>query len=176
MIRALILIFCLILVSGCATKTEVIKTHPAEGALQTINKGNAVSSYNHVEQGRRLFLAGKYNQATKHFIRAITTNRENWEAYYHMGLTQQKQNRFDRSINSFKNALKHAPDRIETHAQITYSIAVSWEKEGHLERAGELYKKALTLNPTHAPAKAGAERIQLQADKTKRAKKDPKAF
>lgn len=176
MLRMLILIFGIFCLVGCSTTTKTIKTHPVDSAQKKINHGNAVSAYNHVEQGKRLYLIGKYNQATKHFIRAITNNRENYEAYYYMGLTQQKQNHFDRSISSFKNALKYAPDDILIHAQITYSMAVSWEKEGMMERANELYKKTLTLNPSHAPAKAGAERVQAKINKSHKKKRHPKAF
>ncbi|MCK5124835.1 MAG: tetratricopeptide repeat protein [candidate division Zixibacteria bacterium] len=176
MVRALIITTLLLFIVSCSSQTTVIKTHPVDDAQQTINKGRHVSSYNHVKQGRRLYLIGKYTQATKHFIRAITNNRENWEAYYYMGLTQQKQNRYDRSISSFKNAAKYAPDILETHAQITFAMAISWEKEGHLERAQELYSKTLTLNPSHAPAKAGAERVQIKTRKGKKGKIHPKAF
>ncbi|MEZ5357966.1 MAG: tetratricopeptide repeat protein [Candidatus Zixiibacteriota bacterium] len=176
MVRFFILMFGILCLIGCSSQTQTIKTYPSEDSGHTITRGNTVSTYNHVEQGKRLYLVGKYSQATKHFIRAITNDHENYEAYYYMGLTQQKQNRFDRSISSFKNALKYAPEDILIHAQITYSMAVSWEKEGMMERAGELYKRALTLNPSHAPAKAGAERIQLQLAKTHKKKKDPKAF
>lgn len=176
MVRVIALLFAAFCFFGCSTHTQTIKTHPSDTAQKKINRGKAVSAHNHIEQGKRLYLAGKYHQATKHFIRAITNNRDNYEAYYYMGLTQQKQNRFDRSISSFKNALEYAPDDILIHAQITYSMAVSWEKEGMTERAGELYKRALTLDPSHAPAKAGAKRVQLQISKSHQKKKNPKAF
>ena len=176
MVRILIALISLSVLFGCGGGATVVKTYPAEDGQLAINHGNQVSSYNHVEQGKRLFLIGKYTQATKHFIRAITNDGGNWEAYYYMGLTQQKQGHFDRSITTLKNALKHAPDDIEIHARITYATAVSWEKDGQYERAADLYKKTLTLNPSHAPAKAGIERAQLKAEELKPKEQNPKAF
>ena len=115
-----VLIVIMIFVSGCATKTVVIKSHPADNAPQSIKNSKASVSDNHLDQGKHLYFKGKFNQATKHFIRSIANNRKNWEAYYYLGLTQQKKKRFDRAIGSFNNSLKFAPNDPVIRAKINY--------------------------------------------------------
>lgn len=178
--RVLIILIAMgVLVSGCATKTTVIKTHPAETGPTELKHSKVIVSDNHLEQGKRLYFKGKYNQATKHLIRSIANNNNNWEAYYYLGLTQQKRERFDRAIGSFNNSLKYAPtDRI-VRAQIHYALGVSWENEGYLSKAGEKYKRAIKLNPDYKQAKVAAGRVKdkaLKAETRKKKAKGSKAY
>ncbi|MFH1700567.1 MAG: tetratricopeptide repeat protein [Candidatus Zixiibacteriota bacterium] len=167
----------LFFIIGCQSKTVVIKSRPVETGQETINKGQATSSDNHLIHGIKFYTAGKYKQAAKHFIRAISGNKENWEAHYYMGLTLQKQGRFDRAIGSFKYAQKYAPQDNLVLSRINYSLALSWENEGYFARAGELYTQAAKLNPKDTKARAGIERTKLKsANSNNKGKKNPKAF
>jgi len=176
---AAVLIALMILITGCATRTVVIKANPAEEAPQTVQKTKVVVSDNHLEQGKHLYFKGKYAQATKHFIRSIANNRENWEAYYYLGLTQQKTKHYDRAIGSLNNSLKFAPQERVTRAKIFYALGVSWEEEGYLQKANEKYKQAIQLDPGYSQAKVATERVRtktLQAEKGKKGKKGAKAY
>lgn len=174
------LIAIVIFAAGCTTKMTVIKTHPADNAPQSIKQSKAVVSDNHLEQGKHLYFKGKFNQATKHFIRSIANNRENWEAYYYLGLTQQKKDRYDRAIGSLNNSLKFAPPDQEIRAKINYALGISWEHEGYLVKANDKYKKAYKLNSKYTQAKVAIDRIKtktLKAEKIKKSrKKGDKAF
>jgi tetratricopeptide (TPR) repeat protein len=175
----IILIAIAILVTGCATKTTVIKTHPAENGPTDIKHSKVIVSDNHLEQGKRLYFKGKYNQATKHFIRSIANNSENWEAYYFLGLTQQKKERFDRSIGSFNNSLKFAPADRMIRSQINYALGLSWEQENYLAKAAEKFNKAIKLNPNYTQAKVAAGRVKdktLKAETRKKKGKGKKTY
>lgn len=172
-----ILMAVLIFIIGCQTKTVVIKTRPVETEQGTIKKGQKISSDNHFNQGKKFYTVGKYKQASKHFIRSISKNKNNWESHYYLGLTLQKQGRFDQAIGSFNYARKCAPKDNIIHASLSYSLGLCWENEGYFARAGELYVKAAKLNPKHDKAKAGIGRTKIKAAKAnKKRKKNPKAF
>jgi Flp pilus assembly protein TadD len=170
----------LALMVGCTTRTVVIKDHPADTAPQQVKKTKIKVSDNHLEQGKRLYFREKYSQATKHLIRSIANDNTNWEAYYYLGLTQQKRKRFDRAIGSFNNSLKYVPSGAQLRAQIFYALGVSWEKEGYLEKARQMYTQAVQLNPEYAQAKVANDRVKaklLTAEIKKKTKKQGgKAF
>lgn len=177
---AVILAIMLALMVGCATRTVVIKDNPAETASQQVQKTKVKVADNHLEQGKRLYFQGKYNQATKHLIRSIANDNTNWETYYYLGLTQQKRERFDRAIGSFNNSLKFVPNDPTIKAQIFYALGVSWEEEGYLQKAKQMYTQAVQLNPQYSQAKVANDRVKarlLTAEIQKKTKKQGgKAF
>ncbi len=174
-----VFIAIMIFAAGCATRTVVIKTHPADEAPQTIQNSKTIVADNHLEQGKHLYFKGKYDQATKHFVRSIANNRRNWEAYYYLGLTQQQQKRHDRAIGSFNNSIKYVPADVETRARVYYALGISWEEEGYLVNAKEKFKMALKFQPGYTQARVAIERVNnkaLQAESRKKTRKDAKAF
>ncbi len=171
MYRLIILITVLVLAAGCGTKTVVIEPHPTD-TPQTVKKSKAIVSDNHLEQGKKLYYKGKYKQAIKHFVHSISNNKENWEAYYFLGLAQQKQKRFDRAIGSFNNSLKYAPIDRAIRAKIHYSTGICWEEEGYLYRAKDKYTQAVRLDPRLDSAKAGLERVTTKTVQAENEKKE----
>jgi tetratricopeptide (TPR) repeat protein len=167
-------------ITGCTTRTAIIKTHPTDDAGQSMQSGKKVASTGHLEQGKRLYYRGKYNQAIKHLIRAIANDRKNWESYYFLGLSQQKKKQYDRSIGSFNNSLKYCPPNPLIQAKVHFSLGLSWEQEGYFHRAQEKYVLALDFNPKYTNAKMGIDRVKakaLKAEKNKKKKKKgSKAF
>lgn len=165
----------ILLLAGCASKTVVVKTHPREIPPPAISQGQEVSSGNHVEQGKKFYLAGKYQQAIKHFTAAISRNPNNWEAHYYLGLSQQQTGRYDQAIHSLNNSLKYSPNDSMTRSLINFSLGISWEKEGYFARALELYSLTVQLSPGHADAKTAMERVKIKASVDKKTKRNPKA-
>lgn len=160
-----------VLVTGCATKTVVISSRPADNASDSISKSKAIVTANHLEQGKHLYAAGKYGQAVKHFVRCISTDNQNWEAYYYLGLAQQKQTRFDRAIGSLNNSLKFAPPSNQVRAGIFYALGVSWENEGYLDKAHNYYKEASRLDPRLSTAQTAIGRVEAKRLKAESGKK-----
>ncbi|MCP4569744.1 MAG: hypothetical protein GY841_19360 [FCB group bacterium] len=164
---------------GCSTKTTTIKTRPTDEASSIMKNSNIISSNQHLQQGKHLYLKGKYKQATKHLTRSITGYGENWEAHYYLGLCQQKSERFDRSIGSLSKSLKYCPVKHRLRGNIFYALGISWENENYLHKASEKYREAQRLNPELVEAKAALIRIEIKtakADKKMKKKKTTKAF
>ena len=162
---------------GCATKTTIIKTSPIDEAPESFKQSQTIVSDNHLEQGKKLYFAGKYEQAVKHLVRSIASNSENWETYYYLGLVQQKKERFDQAIGSFNNSLKYAPADNRTKAKITFSLAFSWEQEGYFDQARERYLQAMNLDPDLQSAQAAIDRVKAKTEKADKKKKlGEKAF
>lgn len=172
-----ILVALIMLLAGCTKKVEIVQVVPAENGPAAIKQSKMIVSDNHLEQGKHMYYKEKYPQATKHLVRAIANDAHNWDAYYYLGLVQQKQQQWDRSIGSFNNSLKFCPQASPFLGDIYIAIGFSWEKEGFLDKAGEKYNYALKINPEHAGARAGLERIKDKQTKAEKKKKmDKHAF
>jgi tetratricopeptide (TPR) repeat protein len=163
--------------AGCTVKKVAVETHPTDNAPETIKQSKIIVSDNHLAQGKKLYYQGKYNQAIKHFVRSIANDRENWETYYYLGLAQQKQGRYDRSIGSFNNSDRYAPPEREILAKISLALGESWEEEGYLDRATEKYSQAARLNPKLDSARVALERVKgktLKVEKEKQSRQKSK--
>jgi tetratricopeptide (TPR) repeat protein len=172
MYRLIVLIAVFAFIIGCSTKTVITEPHPTDSAPQTIKQSKVTVSDNHLDVGKKLYFKGKYNQATKHLVRSIANNKENWEAFYFLGLTQQKQERYDRAIGSFNNSLKYAPINRSVRAKIHFALGISWEEEGYLYRAKDKYSQAARLDPRLDSAKVGIERVTAKTLKAEKEKKE----
>jgi len=168
---AITLIAAIIITAGCTVKRVNVQTQPTDSSTQTIKQSKVIVSDNHLNQGKKLYFKGKYNQAVKHFVRSIANNRENWEAYYYLGLAQQKQERYDRSIGSFNNSLRYVPmDRVIV-AKINLALGESWEEEGYLDRATEKFSQAARLDPKLNSARLALKRVHAKTLKAEQEKK-----
>lgn len=171
---AITLIAVIVFAAGCTVKKVAVETHPTDNPPQTIKPSKVIVSNNHLEQGKKLYYQGKYDQAVKHFVHSIANDRENWETYYFLGLTQQKQERYDRSIGSFNNSVRYAPPDREVLARINLALGESWEQSGYLDRATDKYSQAVRLNPKLDSAKVALERIKIKTMKAEQEKKSRK--
>jgi len=174
-LAALTLIF---LLNGCAKRAEVADIFPTDDASQVFKQSEDQVSDDHLAQGKQMYRKGEYGQAIKHLIRALDNNQQNWEAYYYLGLVEQKQGQYDRSIGAFNNCLKYCPSAHPLLTEIYFALGESWEKEGYLDKAKEKYGLSLGINPELPAAKSALERIkqrELKADAAK-TKEDKGAF
>ena len=152
-----------LLLSGCTSTTETIKTRPADETSSSLKNGSTIASANHLELGKMLHREGRWRQAIKHLTRSIAGDRENWEAHYYLGLCQQKIGRFDRAIGSFSNSLKYCTAEPIVIGNIYYGLGLSWEKEGYWHKAAETYATAQQLNPALVKAEAGLKRVEAKS-------------
>lgn len=155
-------------VAGCSQQAPNIRESAIDEASQEIRSSESLSSDNQLLAGKEQYLKGDYRQAAKHLLRAITNNRQNWEAHYYLGLTQQKLNKYDQAVESFRTSLRYcSPDRQAT-ARINYALGASYEKLGYLPKAREQYANAVTLWPDFTEAKDAVARLAGQATKAPR--------
>ncbi len=174
MYKTAIIISIGLLLTACSSSHKTVQTLPAKDGEKVMNKGQAIATDNHLEQGKALYFKGKYKQAAQHLVKVITTDFENWEAHHFLGLCQQRQKRYDRSIGSFNNALKFCPAEKQTLAKISYHLGLSWEREGYLYKAAEKYEYALKLDPRLAAARAGSDRVKAKTEKAEKSAKAKK--
>ena len=115
----------------------------------------------------------------KHFMRAISRDKDNWEAHYYFGLTQQKLGYYDRAIGSFTYSLRCCPTDKIIIAKITCALGQSWENQGYPDRARDNYTKALKLDPANLEAGVSLKRVEAamaKADMKKEKKNKEKTY
>ena len=158
---------------GCNTVT-VIRSRPAMETIKHIYPSKKIVSNNHCEQGKKLFFKGKHKQASKHFVRAIGNNPNNWEAHYYLGLCQQKAGHHKRAIVSFDNGLNHAPPNKRVIAEIMFCSGYSLEQIGQYRKAEKKYSLSLKTDPSYIDARKGIKRAKAKLTKAEALKKKDK--
>lgn len=148
-----------LVVGGCARQSPDIRQSAVDEATQEIRASETLSSDNQLTAGKEEYLKGEYRQAAKHLLRAITNNRQNWEAHYYLGLTEQKLGKHEQAVESFRTSLRYCTPERQATARIDYALGYSYEKLGHLPKAREQYAHAVTLWPDYAEAKEAAARL-----------------
>ncbi len=81
-------------------------------AKGTFNLGDAMYQQENYEESTKLF---------SEIIERNTTKSEKAAAYYNLGNTQMKENKFQESIDSFKNSLRLNPDETNTKYNLEYA-------------------------------------------------------
>lgn len=146
-------------VVGCSQQAPDIRESAVDEASQEIRASETLSSDNQLLAGKEQYLKGDYRQAAKHLLRAITNNRQNWEAHYYLGLTEQKMGKQDQAVESFRTSLRYCPPEREATARINYALGYSYEKLGNSPKAQEQYAHAVTLWPDYTEAKEAMARL-----------------
>ena len=158
---------------GCSQQAPDIRESAIDEASQEIRSSEALSSGNQTMAGKEQYLKGDYRQAAKHLLRAIANNHQNWEAHYYLGLTQQKLNKDDQAVESFRTSLRYCTPEREATARINFALGASYEKLGYLPKAREQYHNAATLWPDFAEAKDAVARLDSRLPKTQPPPEEP---
>jgi tetratricopeptide (TPR) repeat protein len=173
--RIIPLVVLILFLVGCNAHRTVIvvdETQQSQTSHDKISKGDIQASHNHVLNAQKFYVKGKYKQAAQHLSKAIEKNPTNWEAYYYMGMIEQKQNYWHRSIGSFNKALSYCPDNNQTKATLHFSLGVSWEKSEYWDKAYEQYAAARLLDPKNVKADRNAKLMKEKIHHAKKNKKD----
>ncbi len=164
--RTAIMVLALgLMISGCSQQAPDIRGSAVDEASRDIRSSETLSSGNQLLEGKLQYEKGQYNQAAKHLVRAIANDRQNWEALYYLGLTEQKLGQYDRAVDPLKSSLKYSPPDRQISARINYALGVSWEKTGYLPRAREQYVIAVSLWPELLEAKDALTRLDTSRAK-----------
>jgi lipoprotein NlpI len=95
------------------------------------------SSKIYVENGRKSFEKGNYDQAIKKFKRAIQFNRNNDVAYYMLGVSYFNKSDYDNAISIYNQAIKLNPNDADKYINLAIADDTAFAN----------YKKALQINP-----------------------------
>ncbi|MBN2227282.1 MAG: tetratricopeptide repeat protein [candidate division Zixibacteria bacterium] len=160
-----LLCIILLVITGCSKK-ETSLTVPAEQWDQANHPGNQqvneTASNQHLQQAKVAYSKDKYKQAIQHCEKAIMFNRQNWEAYYYIGLSMQKRREYADAIDMLQNGLNHSPQNNFVKSELHYAIGYSWEKLGKLDNAKTAYTTALAFNPENHSAQQAKNRIKIE--------------
>jgi tetratricopeptide (TPR) repeat protein len=91
---------------------------------------------------------GNYQEAFRHFIKAIDLNPMDAESHYGRGTAYSHEGQYDRAISDYTKALEINPK----HAEAYCNRGNAYCRKGEYDRAISDYTKALEINPTGAEA------------------------
>jgi Tfp pilus assembly protein PilF len=92
--------------------------------------------------------AGRLEEATKAFKKAIKLNPNYPDSYNNLGVNLKDQGRLEEAIDAYKKALSIKPDYAEAYLNIGSAL----KDEGKLEEAIDAYKRALSIKPDYVSA------------------------
>lgn len=143
-----------------------------------------------VALGYTHFLKGDNRQAIKELKQAIEIDKNNFDAYYNLGLVYSDGEKLDDALETFQKAVEIAPRDYKGHLQkgivyrkmkmfkeaidslavanklvphnadIIYQIGIVAEAKGDLKTAVGIYKDALSYDPLYKDAAEALKRLQ----------------
>lgn len=137
-----LLIGCVImaLVCGCGLRSEPETKEKKQVALPVQDRPT-VSKQDGLQIAAQLIREGKVTDAIRFLDQAIMEDPANVQAYILLGQTYMHLNEFDRSVDSFRAALRVAPDM----GEIYYMLAIVNGLRGRKDLAVTNAEKALLL-------------------------------
>jgi protein O-mannosyl-transferase len=102
----------------------------------------------HNNLGASLYLKGKVDEATTHFIKALNIMPDYDESLTNLRVSLGANNSIDQAIKKIEKLLKIYPE----NAGLYYNLGVMRKRKGELDKAVEQYKKALLYHSRFAQA------------------------
>lgn len=165
----LVSLFALAALSGCASRKVVIIQTEKPGPPAAKNKGQAIASQKHVDNGLKQLNKGHYKQAADQFRLAVDKDPSNWEAHYYLGLTLQRWKRYRESTDYFILAIDLNPRDKVWVSKVRLHLGITLEYQGRYRDAEREYQLAMSLNPRN---KEASERWQRVSKKNKHKAKE----
>ena len=94
------------------------------------------------------YKAGNLNVAISKYKKAISLNKNFWQAYYNLGLVQKNMGQIPAAIGNYNTSLSINPN----YDRGWYSLGIAYKDNGELKKAEEAYKKAIQLNEKYEKA------------------------
>lgn len=113
------------------------------------------------DAGYYFYLREQYGEAEKLLRRAVDRDAKNQAARNNLGLVLGRQGRFQESYAVFRDA---GPE-----AQATNNLAFVYAQKGDVQKAEQLYSRAVSLNPKLKPAAESLVQIAQHKDRNTRA-------
>lgn len=98
--------------------------------------------------GEALDRHGKYDDAVRHYLKALKMNPNYAEAHYDLGVTLERQGNSDAAVRHYLEALRIKPGDARVHN----NIGVIRANQGKFNAAVDHYQKALQIRPDYAVA------------------------
>ena len=120
-----------------------------------------------IARARECFENENFARAKRLCERTLAVNGENAEAYFILGTIEMCRGRYAYAIPPLEKSLELAPDKADVMAQ----LAFSHQKERHVQKALETFKKALKIDPENFQALYGLGACQIPLGETIEARK-----
>lgn len=104
---------------------------------------------------------GELEQAMTEWRAILERDRDHRDALYSMGLAWFRLQRFDRASHWFEQVLQGNPEdapALENLANALTNLGVERDRQGNVDEAVALWRRALQLQPDHPVARANLER------------------
>lgn len=95
------------------------------------------------QEGTKLMLEKKYQEAVEFLKKALTLNPEFSEAYYNLGLSYERLGEYNDAIENLNEAIKRSPDDANAH----YALGYSYFQKRKYKQAVESFEHAARLKP-----------------------------
>jgi tetratricopeptide (TPR) repeat protein len=123
---------------------------------------NMAASEEFLKLAKRAYADENYGMTINNCENAIDLNHRNWSAHYYLGLAMQKKREYAVSIEAFMVSLKFSPDSKYIKSDLHYSIGLSFERQGDLDKAHQEYVTALNFNSENSSAKTARNRVKIE--------------
>jgi tetratricopeptide (TPR) repeat protein len=113
--------------------------------------------------GRRLFVAGRLDEAIAAYREAIRLNPSYDSAYYNLGIALMSKGLREEAMAAYRQALHLKPDNVDAHVNLGAALAQSGDLLGAIEH----FKTALGLQPDLLEARANIEIAERQLERNR---------
>jgi tetratricopeptide (TPR) repeat protein len=113
--------------------------------------------------GRRLFAAGRLDEAIAAYREAIRLNPSYDTAYYNMGIALMSKGLREEAMAAYRQVLHLKPDNVDALVNLGAALAQSGDLPGAIEH----FKKALSLQPDLLEARANIEIAERQLERNR---------
>lgn len=131
------------------------------------------SAHDLVEEGNKLFAQSDYEGALKKYLEAQALEPNAPELHFNIGDVQFGKGKFDEAGAEFRRVLEKSKDKRLIPA-LAYNLATAAAKQGQTERAIELYKAAVKLDPKDVEARHNLGVLLAQKEQQKQQQGDKK--
>ena len=92
---------------------------------------------------------GQTDAAIGHYQRLLTRQPGYAAAYFNVALLYKKGKRYSDALSAYEEAIKHGIDDVQ---EVYSNLGVLYSEMRQREKAGEMYERALNVDPTYVPA------------------------
>ncbi len=117
--------------------------HDAETLWRDTLRKNPNCWLAHNDLGNLLWVRGRFDEATAHFLRAIEIHPEFPETHYNFGALLEEQGRIDDAVDHFRQAVRINRNMAPAHSKLAEIL----RSRGLLDEAADHYREMIRIDP-----------------------------
>jgi len=108
-----------------------------------------------------------YKQAEKELIKIIQSKKDNYQAYFLLGIVHGVNKKFEKAIESFKSSISLN----NKNKLALYNLGIMLKEVGKIEESNSLFNKALEIDPNYIEANLAVAKFNDEKNNYLQAKK-----